>query len=372
MLPAKVAAADGLYALPLPFGLDDPYGLASSSKAETLLPALQALTNWHSVHCPAYGHMRERLFPMECIQTLDALPFLPIRLFKTLELRSVPAEQVIKTLTSSGTTGQTVSRIYLDKETSARQTQALASIVMSFLGKQRLPMVLLDSKDVLQNRTQFNARAAGILGFSVFGRTHFYGLNGDMSPRFEELAVFLESHRSMPTLAFGFTSVIWQCFLQTALRTQKTFDFGPQSILIHGGGWKRLHDQRVDNPTFKHHLRAQFGFGKIFNYYGMVEQVGSIFMECEHGRLHAPAFADIIIRDPLTLTPLKHGQEGVIQVLSILPTSYPGHSLLTEDVGTVHGEDDCPCGRLGRTFSVHGRVPSVEIRGCSDTRALPI
>jgi len=37
----------------------------------------------------------------------------------------------------------------------------------------------------------------------------------------------------------------------------------------------------------------------------------------------------------------------------------------------VHGEDDCPCGRKGRYFSVLGRLPQVEMRGCSDTRALP-
>ena len=36
------------------------------------------------------------------------LPFLPVRLFKELDLRSVPKEEVVKTMTSSGTTGQAV------------------------------------------------------------------------------------------------------------------------------------------------------------------------------------------------------------------------------------------------------------------------
>ena len=64
-------------------------------------------------------------------------------------------------------------------------------------------------------------------------------------------------------------------------------------------------------------------------------------------------------------------EEGLIQVLSLLPRSYPGHSLLTEDLGTIHGEDDCPCGRSGKRFSVSGRLKDVEIRGCSDTRPVP-
>ena len=58
---------------------------------------------------------------------------------------------------------------------------------------------------------------------------------------------------------------------------------------------------------------------------------------------------------------------GIIQVLSVLPGSYPGHSLLTEDEGTLLGEDDCPCGRFGKYFKVSGRIRNAEIRGCSDT-----
>ena len=71
-------------------------------------------------------------------------------------------------------------------------------------------------------------------------------------------------------------------------------------------------------------MREYLGLERIFNYYGMVEQVGSIFMECEHGHLHAPAFADVIVRDPLTLEPLPPGREGAVQVLSALPVSYGG------------------------------------------------
>ena len=75
----------------------------------------------------------------------------------------------------------------------------------------------------------------------------------------------------------------------------------------------------------------------------------------------------VIIRDPQDLTVCGPGKRGIIQVLSVLPRSYPGHSLLTEDEGTILGEDDCPCGRKGKYFKVHGRIKHAEIRGCSDT-----
>ena len=102
-------------------------------------------------------------------------------------------------------------------------------------------------------------------------------------------------------------------------------------------------------------LREHLGIERVFNYYGMVEQGGSIFMECEHGHLHAPVFADVIVRDPITLAPLGPGQTGVLQVLSALPVSYPGHSLLTEDLGSLDGAG----------FRLAGRAPEADLRGCS-------
>jgi len=101
----------------------------------------------------------------------------------------------------------------------------------------------------------------------------------------------------------------------------------------------------------------------------MAEQVGSVFLEGDDGYLYPPNFADIIVRDPLTFREQPVGEPGVIQVLSLLPSSYPGHSILTEDMGVIRGIDDSTCNRSGKYFSVLGRVPQAELRGCSDVHA---
>jgi hypothetical protein len=49
-----------------------------------------------------------------------------------------------------------------------------------------------------------------------------------------------------------------------------------------------------------------------------------------------------------------------------LPLSYPGHNILTEDIGIIKGIDNCKCGKKGKYFKVLGRVPDAELRGCSD------
>ena len=100
----------------------------------------------------------------------------------------------------------------------------------------------------------------------------------------------------------------------------------------------------------------------------MAEQTGSIYMECEAGHLHASIFSDILIRNPKDFSCCPIGKKGIIQVLSPLATSYPGHSILTEDMGLILGIDDCPCGRKGKYFRIEGRIPKAEIRGCSDVR----
>ena len=83
--------------------------------------------------------------------------------------------------------------------------------------------------------------------------------------------------------------------------------------------------------------------------------------------LHASIWSGVIVPRPGDYGVCRVGEPGVLEVLSLLPESYPGHAILTEDMGVLLGEDDCPCGRLGKYFAITGRVPKAEVRGCSDT-----
>ena len=86
----------------------------------------------------------------------------------------------------------------------------------------------------------------------------------------------------------------------------------------------------------------------------------------EDSYLYAPNFTDVIIRRPGSWEVADVGEEGVIQVVSLLPRSYPGHSVLTEDLGTIMSVDSGVGGRLGKALRISGRVPKAELRGCSD------
>lgn len=346
-----------------------PYSLSHKQKMDLYKDALSDLTIWHYERSPEYKKILDLLeFDPADVKEVSDIPFIPVRLFKEYELLSVNKSEILKTMTSSGTTGQRVSKIFLDKATSTNQTKVLIKIVSSFIGTKRLPMLVIDSSTVVKDRKLFSARGAGILGFSMLGYDTTYALDDQMNVDFDRIQAFLQKHKSEPVLLFGFTSMIWEHFYNElkSANIRLPIDNG---IMIHGGGWKKLVLQAVDNSTFKKAIFDVCGIKKIYNYYGMVEQTGSIFMECEAGHLHASIFSDVLIRDYKDFKSLEAGQEGFIQLVSLLPLSYPGHSILSEDLGELLGEDDCLCGRKGKYFRIHGRIKDAEVRGCSDTYA---
>ncbi len=289
-----------------------------------------------------------------------------MRLFKTTQLKSIPDDAVYKVLTSSGTTGE-ASRIYLDREAAAEQTRMLARTLQAVLGSRRLPMLIVDTTSVIKDRSSFSARGAGVLGMMNFGRDHAWVLDPNGVPDIASIRTFLAVHGDEPFLVFGFTYMVWLYLYEVARDHGLDLSNG---ILVHSGGWKKLLDQSVDNAAFRRALASDTGLTQVHNFYGMVEQIGVVYLEgSEGGSFYCPDFADVIIRDPDTWLPQPPGKAGLVEVVSTLPESYPGHVLLTEDIGVVHGVDDGTW--PGKRFSILGRLPRAEARGCSDTYAIP-
>jgi phenylacetate-coenzyme A ligase PaaK-like adenylate-forming protein len=344
-----------------------PYSLKKTEKEKLLSPCLTQLSQHHYTSCRPYRKMMDSIgYDPSKEYNYHDLPFIPARLFSMLDMCSVPEEEVVKTMTSSGTTGQAVSKIFLDKDTSANQTKALTRIVSSFIGTRRLPMIIMDTESVVSDRNHFSARAAGVLGFSIFGTRRLFALNDEMELNEEQLIAFVKQHRDEQIIMFGFTSVIYQNFIKKLFERNNFPDLS-NVVLIHGGGWKNVTADSISADDFKRKPSEICGIRTVYEYYGLIEQTGSIYMSCEYGYFHAPVYSDVITRRAIDFSIAKKGEKGIIQVVSILPGSYPGHSLLTEDEGMLMGEDDCKCERLGKYFKITGRLKNAEIRGCGNT-----
>ena len=193
-----------------PFGWECEYEEGVSNVLKHYL----SLTKFHYESC---GHYKKIIDLLGCdltvINSIDSLPFIPVRLFKEHELLSVQSNEVVKTLLSSGTSGQSVSKIFLDRHTALNQTRALAKITGTITGGKRMPMLVIDSSAVIKDRKMFSARGAGILGFSMLGHSVEYALDENMDLRIDAIENFLEKFSSQPKIIFGFTFYYMGAFL---------------------------------------------------------------------------------------------------------------------------------------------------------------
>ena len=299
------------------------------------------------------------------------LPFLPVGLLKANPpLSFVNRDEIKRTLTSSATTSQMPSRVVLDSPTARRMTKGIVSIVRDFIGSGRRPYLVVDTPG-LQAGGEMGARGAAIQGLQPFASetTHCLSLSeqGELKLDMERLQDFARSHQDQEVLVYGFTFILWNHLVKPLTAEGIRLNL-PNVRILHSGGWKRLQDQAVEKAVFNDQLARVFGCSPdcIIDFYGMVETVGVIYPDCSAGNKHGPVFGDVIVRDALTLEPVAAGAHGIVQVCSVLPTSFPGHLLLTEDMAQVLAYDGCPCGRRGISFRFAGRIPKVELRGCGN------
>lgn len=300
------------------------------------------------------------------------LPYLPVGVLKANPpLSFVGSDEIKRTLTSSATTSQMPSRVVLDSPTARRMTKGVVSIVRDFIGPARRPYLVVDTPRFQGGASELGARGAAIQGLQPFASevTHCLSTNdqGDLVLDRNRLREFAEHQQDAEVLVYGFTFILWNHLVKLLMAEGTSLNL-PNARILHSGGWKRLQDQAVEKTVFNEQLARVFGCSpdRITDFYGMVESVGVIYPDCAAGNKHGPVFGDVIVRNPLTLEPVAPGEHGIVQVCSILPTSFPGHLLLTEDMAQVLAYDGCPCGRRGISFRFAGRIPKAELRGCGN------
>jgi hypothetical protein len=350
-----------------------PYAMDPADRHQALLALLRTEIEYAcESNAPFANYVRHWPVSISAAKTIADLPYLPVSAFKASPpLSLVPASDIKRTLTSSSTSGQVPSRVVLDAATSRRMTKGVIAIIRDFIGSARRPYLVIDTKENLGRQAELGARGAAIQALGSFATEIVPCLNTDSAGNanldLETLLTVVNRWKDAPVLVYGFTYVIWTQFVQP-LRERGIKLNIPNVHVLHSGGWKRLEQQSVSKDVFIREVAGTFGCApnRVIDYYGMVENVGVVYPDCEQGYKHVPAFADVIIRDPLTLAPAESGQSGVVQVSSVLPTSFPGFLLLTDDIGEIVGHDGCACGRRGTYFRFLRRVPKVEMRGCGN------
>ncbi len=353
-----------------------PYALPQAEKERVLLGDLRRAVAWHTEHCPPYRALCEsRSFDLRQCDTLEDIPYLPVTLFKSIRLRSVPESEIVRTLFSSSTSGRP-STIVLDEVTMKRQQSALVNILLDFFGSARRQFFIFDTRATLgSSNNALSSRATAMRGMLPMAKRAHFLLNPALELDHALLAEAFGHGGQDPVLFFGFTWLLYQVYERVRQQLADSLALSGLSndrMVLHLGGWKKLTDRNVKKSEFNSRISTWLKVApeRIVDLYGMTEQLGTVYPDCVAGFKHAPVYSDILIRDPASLAVVPSGSIGFIELVSPLPHSYPGIAVLSDDLGKIVGVDDCTCGRKGKYFVFEKRSEAAELKGCGDTVAV--
>jgi hypothetical protein len=343
----------------------EPYGQRDEAR---FLGELNALTRQHLAGCEGYGRMWPGLGDA---QRIEDAPYVHVGVFKHINLRT-ESEGIEhqRTLESSSTSGMGASQITLDARSSGLQGRSSEAILASFVGQGKRPLLILDSVKSLRRRGGVSARVAAAMSLQPFSDSMHFMLgdpNDGESMKWEALGKLLAEHDEL--LVYGFTWILWLAWgaqVQSGMPDEIRAALKNKRIhFVHSGGWKKLEAAKVEREQLDELLlRDLHADSAVIDYYGLVEQVGVVYPLCSEGWRHVPVWADVLVRDPLSLQSLET-EPGQLQLINLLAHGAPYHSVLTEDMGRML-PGECACGRGSRRFELIGRVPKAELRGCAN------
>lgn len=354
--------------------IDDPRAFDFTPEADMMfLHAMQEAWTRHYSACREYRNMCDQMgYNLNRLQKpgdVADIPWLFVPVLKRYTVVSSPPEDIELTLTSSGTSGEK-SAIYLDHVTLERIRKIVFNIYRAFDMVRTEPTNYLcftyDPEIAADVGTAWSDKL--LTGLATPSEV-FYAIqqvDGEWQLNTEACYQALERFRTdgRPLRILGFPSFTYEVIGEYVRKTGRTFNFGPNSYIITGGGWKTLADREIPREEFKRLVGEWLGMPphNVRDLYGMVEH-GVPYCECEAGRLHVPIYSRAYARDPGTLKVLPYGERGLLHFVTPYLHSFPAISLLTTDLGRI--DINCPCGRSAPTVKVEGRAGQWPHRGCA-------
>lgn len=325
--------------------------------------------------CPFYSDWLHRngVSP-EDIRTVDDIARIPpihANFYKTHSVKTADDEDIMLTLTSSGTSGQK-SQMYFD-EWSLFASDKSADIQMDHYGHitdrpvnflmysyepaEGVNMGTLRSRQMMRRYGKENEL---VYALRYTGKGHEFDLLGciDALQRFEE--------QGLPVYILGFPAFLFFTLERMEAMGMPPLKLHPESFVCMGGGWKGFTDRQMTPAQFREYAGPRLGLDhtRFRETYGAVEH-GVAYTDCSEHHFHVPIYDRILIRDPRTLEPLDYGEKGFINFVSPMNTAVPVTSLLMGDFGIMHAPGSCPCGNPAPWIEIVGRAGVSKNKSCA-------
>jgi hypothetical protein len=356
--------------------LADPFQANQDSDA-LFVAAMGEIISWHRSRLPFYARLLEEqgvaADRLHSVADCADVPLIHANFFKTHEVLSVPRDDIVLRLTSSGTTGQK-SQIFFDAW-SIGAGQRMVDFTFEHYGwhtpNQPTNYLLFnyepepDWKVGTSYTAHFLCKYAPVNRLSyTLRRTGHGGHEFDIYGALRALQEYAEE--GLPVRIFGFPA-----FLHATLQRMESLRLPPLklaagSMTFFGGGWKGQADKAIPKPELYALISTLLGIPDhlIRDGYGSVEH-SVPYAECPAHNFHIPVWSRVFIRDVKTLQPLGPGVPGFLNFVAPYVTSVPTHSVLMGDLAAWYPASDCSCGLATPYFVPLGRAGVSKNKSCA-------
>lgn len=274
------------------------------------------------------------------VDRLQSIPFLPIRFFKSREIKTgvFEPEAVFE---SSGTTGMINSR-HLVKDISLYRESFTKAFELFYGPASGYCILGLLPSYLERGNSSLVMMVDELIRMSGHPQSGFY-LN-----EFDQLAGVLQEleARQQPTLLIGVSFALLDFAEKYQLPLKHT-------IIMETGGMKGRRKEMV-RPELHGILKYAFSLPAIHSEYGMTELLSQAYSKGE-GLYRCPPWMKILLRDdedPLNILSTGAGVVNVIDLANLHSCSF----IATDDAGKLYPDG---------SFEILGRVDGSDMRGCS-------
>lgn len=308
------------------------------------LPAALELFHFQYENNPLYRRYTDllRVDPGK-VRELHQIPFLPIRFFKTDEIKTGQF-QPSRIFESSGTTG-TVNSRHLIKDTRIYEDSFRKGFEL-FYG---------DIKDycIIGLLPSYLERGQSSLVYMVndWINNSSHPASGFYLYDFEKLRDTLQEleAKQQPTILIGVTFALVDFAATHPISLKHT-------TIIETGGMKGRKKEMLRTEVHDL-LKTAFQLENIHSEYGMTELLSQAYAQSD-GRFKSVPWMKIMLRDeedPLHVLPEGQAARGAVNIID-LANRHSCAFLATDDAGRIHPNQQ---------FEILGRLDNSDLRGCS-------
>jgi phenylacetate-coenzyme A ligase PaaK-like adenylate-forming protein len=274
------------------------------------------------------------------VERLEHIPFLPIRFFKSHEIKtgSFVAETVFE---SSGTTGTINSRHFI--KSADWYEQVFTKIFQQFYGNTGSWCIIGLLPSYLERK---NSSLVHMVSRLVEKTENLH--SGFYMYDFDQLAevLFELEKNNQPVLLIGVSFAL----LDFAERKKLSLR---NAVIMETGGMKGRREELIRDEMHRV-LKDSFGVSTIHSEYGMTELLSQAYSKGE-GIYNSPPWMKMLVRDdedPFLVNTEGSGAINIIDLGNIYSCSF----IATDDVGKIYPDGG---------FEIFGRMDGSDLRGCS-------